>query len=266
MSVPDEKGLYFSIYSFLSHFLEKAKKLKIVAFCGAGISAPSGVPTFRGRPDSLWARYRPEDLANINALLSKPDLVWSWYKWRLELIFEKHPNSAHYILSDLEREKILIGIITQNVDPYHEWAGNRTVIHLHGSIVQARCLECESLVHWKEPPKEIPPRCFNCGGLLRPNVVFFGEMLPPRALEEANFLLQEANLMLVIGTSGVVYPAAGYVPAFRKLSSQNRIMEFNLESTPLTPTCDLSVLGDVSKTLPIFKQALDGVLSDKNPN
>ncbi len=233
----------------------------MIAFCGAGISAPSGIPTFRGSSDSLWARYKPEELANIYALKEKPDVVWAWYKWRLEKIFHSKPNAAHHVLAELEHQGLLSGVITQNVDPYHELAGNKTVVHLHGTIIHARCLNCNHMIEWQKPPETIPPSCQECGGLMRPNVVFFGETLPEEALKDSRALLQQANLMLVIGTSGIVYPAASYVPAFRRNDKNNRIIEFNLDVTPLTPECDITVKGDVSQTLPMFKDVLAELLS-----
>ncbi len=248
------------LHSFLSDFLDQVEVVRMVAFCGAGISAPSGIPTFRGSPGSLWSKYRPEELANIHSLMKNPDLVWNWYKWRIEKIFNSKPNAAHQVLAELEQEGLLMGVITQNVDPYHELAGNKTVIHLHGTIIHARCLNCNNMVEWKKPPETVPPTCELCGSLLRPNVVFFGEALPVDAMKRASELFGRANLMLVIGTSGVVYPAASYVPEFRRISRENRIIEFNIDATPLTPMCDLTMKGDVSKTLPMFKQAMSKII------
>ncbi len=222
----------------IPEFLEFVRRCdgNLVALTGAGISADSGIPTFRGK-DGLWNRYRPEELATPQAFAKDPELVWKWYAWRMERVFTARPNPAHQALAIMEEKGLLKAVITQNVDNLHERAGSRNVIHLHGRIDEMRCLECGRVVGVTEPPKTLPPFC-ECGGMMRPNVVWFGESLPERELELAMSLCEE-NSVLVIGTSAVVYPAA-YLPHHAKRSGKE-VIEINPDVTPVTEIADLSV-------------------------
>ncbi len=208
----------------------------LVALTGAGISADSGIPTFRGK-DGLWNKYRPEELATPQAFARNPELVWEWYAWRMKLIFDAEPNPAHKALALMEKAGLLKAVITQNVDNLHERAGSRNVIHLHGRIDEMRCTECGEIVRNEKPPEAIPPRC-RCGGMMRPNVVWFGEALPERELGRA-VQLCSSNNVIVIGTSAVVYPAAS-LPVYAK-NNGYAVIEVNPDATPLTEMADLSL-------------------------
>jgi NAD-dependent deacetylase len=220
--------------------------MRVVVLTGAGISAESGVPTFRGE-EGLWRRYDPRELATPEAFRRDPKLVWEWYNWRREVIAGAEPSRAHRILADLERKRDL-WVITQNVDGLHQRAGSRRVIELHGNIWRVRCVRCGARYYEESVPlREIPPRCRECGGLVRPDVVWFGEALPPDALEKALELSAEADLFLVIGTSAQVYPAAE-LPFLAKRSGA-KVVEINPEETPVTPVADLSLRKGASEGL-----------------
>ncbi|CDZ93828.1 SIR2 family NAD-dependent protein deacylase [Pseudomonas saudiphocaensis] len=189
---------------------------RIVVLTGAGVSAESGVPTFRDPLTGLWRRFDPMELASAQAFSRNPAMVWGWYEWRRMKVMQAQPNPAHRALARLAERKPEMILITQNVDDLHERAGSDRVIHLHGSLQQPRCFACArqpatALATPNEPEEGRavePPRCQHCGGLLRPGVVWFGESLPQSALASAFKAAQEAELLMVVGTSGVVYPAA----------------------------------------------------------
>lgn len=208
----------------------------LVALTGAGISADSGIPTFRGK-DGLWNKYRPEELATPQAFAKNPKLVWEWYAWRMRKVFDAEPNPAHRALALMEKRGLLKAVITQNVDNLHERAGSENVIHLHGRIDEIRCVRCGKTVRIEEPPEILPPRC-DCGGLMRPNVVWFGEALPERELKLAIQLCSENNV-IVIGTSAVVYPAAS-LPYYAKENGW-KVVEVNPGVTPVTEIADISI-------------------------
>ncbi|MBO8180094.1 MAG: NAD-dependent deacylase [Archaeoglobus sp.] len=211
----------------------------LVALTGAGVSAESGIPTFRGK-DGLWNKYSPEELANPQAFAKDPEKVWRWYAWRMEKVFGVEPNKAHYAFAELERMGILKCLITQNVDDLHERAGSRNVIHLHGSLRVVKCTSCENSFEVQEPPKVPPlPTCDKCGSLLRPGVVWFGEMLPPDVLERAMREVEKADVIIVAGTSAVVQPAAS-LPLIVKRNG-GVIIEINPDETPLTAIADYSL-------------------------
>jgi NAD-dependent deacetylase len=219
----------------------------IVALTGAGISAESGVPTFRGE-DGLWKQYRAEDLATPQAFSRDPTLVWEWYDWRRGLIASCEPNAAHRTLARMETRCKDFTLITQNVDGLHQRTGSKRVVELHGDIWQV-CCTTENLVseNHEVPLPQIPLRC-SCGALLRPHVVWFGESLDPTVLEAAYGAAERCDLMLVVGTSAVVHPAAS-LPAIAK----NRgayLIEVNIERTPLSPYADEVILGPAAEELP----------------
>ncbi|MFP3199835.1 MAG: NAD-dependent protein deacetylase [Thermoproteus sp.] len=218
-----------------------------VAFTGAGVSAESGVPTFRGA-GGLWERYRPEELATPEAFERDPDPVWRWYKWRQELIYAADPNPAHLALAELERLGVLKVVITQNVDGLHRKAGSRRVVELHGNIWRVRCTSCGREFPVEKPVGEIPPRCPICGGLLRPAVVWFGEPLPRGAWEEALSLASSADFMLVVGTSGAVYPAA-HIPRIAKRNGAV-IAVVDPGETALDDIADFKIRGKAAEILP----------------
>ncbi|MEZ0249165.1 MAG: NAD-dependent protein deacetylase [Thermoproteus sp.] len=224
-----------------------ARSRRAVALTGAGISAESGIPTFRG-PGGLWERYKPEELATPEAFARDPALVWRWYKWRQELIYRASPNPAHYALAELERLGVLKAVITQNVDGLHARAGSQRVLELHGNIWRLRCTRCGAEVRAERPVEEIPPKCPRCGGLLRPDVVWFGEPLPHDVWEEAVALASSSDLMLVIGTSGVVYPAA-YLPHAAKRNGA-LIAVIDPNETALDDLADFKIRERAAEVLP----------------
>lgn len=194
---------------------------RIIALTGAGMSAESGVPTFRG-PEGLWKNYRPEDLATPVAFRRNPDLVWEWYEWRRERIRSCQPHAGHYALA--QRADL---VITQNVDGLHQQAGTRQVLELHGNIFATCCFRCGAPVALRH--------CALCGAPGRPGVVWFGESLPPAVWEDSITAVQSADLLLVIGTSGLVYPAAQLAPLARQTGA--RVLELNLDGADLNGPC-----------------------------
>jgi NAD-dependent deacetylase len=181
---------------------------RVAVLTGAGISAESGIPTFRDALTGLWARYRPEDLATPEAFARDPRLVWEWYAWRRQLVRRARPNAGHYALARLERLVADVVLVTQNVDGLHQRAGSSRVVELHGNILRATCSREGTVVdRWEDGP-DVPPRCPACRAPLRPDVVWFGESLPPDALRAARDAASACNLFLSIGTSNVVEPAA----------------------------------------------------------
>jgi len=238
--------------------IEEAAKLLArsrfaIAFTGAGISAESGVPTFRG-VGGLWKHYRAEELATPEAFRKDPHLVWEFYRWRMRLILKAKPNPAHYALAELERMGILKAVITQNVDDLHREARTERVIELHGNIFRVRCTNCGYREYLKESGRAEEfanekglPTCPRCGSLLRPDVVWFGEPLPRDALDKAFGLAERADLVLVIGTSGVVYPAA-YVPQIVK-ETGGKVIEVNPERSGITPIADVFLRGKAGEVM-----------------
>ncbi len=213
--------------------------MKIRVLTGAGISAESGIPTFRGK-DGLWKKYDPMELATPEAFRRDPKLVWEWYDWRRQLIAEAQPNEGHKVLAQMEKEFPDFWLITQNVDGLHQKAGSEKVIELHGNIWKVKCIRCgKENYDYRTPLPEIPPKCDSCGGLLRPGVVWFGESLPMDALQKAYELSKEAEVFIVVGTSAQVYPAAE-LPLVAKRNGA-RLVEVNPEETPLTPYADISL-------------------------
>ncbi len=223
-----------------------ASGIRITVFSGAGISAASGIPTFRGEQDSLWSRYRPEDLATPQAFSRDPELVWRWYDWRRGLIAAAGPNAAHQAVADLEASS-QVTVVTQNVDGYHQAAGSSRVLEFHGSIWVVRCQGCgaESLDH--RVPIPITPECEQCGGMLRPGVVWFGEGIDPGVLRDSAEVSADCDLFVVVGTAGAVYPAAGLVGTARNAGA--RIVEFNLEPGGVSHLADLFVPGSAADTM-----------------
>ncbi len=213
---------------------------RVAVLTGAGISAPSGIPTFRD-PGGLWENFKIEDYATPEGFARNPEEVWRWYAWRYQKIREAKPNRAHELLAELEHRKgdgFLLA--TQNIDGLHQRAGSRRVLELHGSIHRARCTVCG--YRTELPPPEalaIPPKCPKCGALLRPDVVWFGEPLPPGAFEAAVAAFRPADVAMVIGTSALVEPAASLGRIAKHTGAF--LIEVNPEETPLTPLADLSL-------------------------
>ena len=180
----------------------------VAVLTGAGVSAESGIPTFRDAQTGLWARYNPHELATPDAFLRNPRLVWEWYAYRRSLAEAAAPNPAHTALAALEQRFADFTLITQNVDGLHRRAGSQNVVELHGNITRTKCFDEDSIVERWPTTDEVPPRCPHCGGRLRPDVVWFGEALPVEAWDLARAAAQRCQVFLSIGTSGVVRPAA----------------------------------------------------------
>lgn len=192
---------------------------RIAIFSGAGMSADSGIPTFRSGHNGLWHEFDPQDLATPDAWRRDKATVWGWYEWRRGLVMRAAPNPGHLAVAQLQRE-FGASVVTQNVDDLHERAGATGVVHLHGSLFAARCFACGQPQELDAPPSEarrqlMPPRCTRCGGYVRPGVVWFGESLPEDAVRQAASLMRQSDLLVVVGTSGVVHPAAGMVSLAR---------------------------------------------------
>lgn len=227
---------------------------RVVVLTGAGVSQESGVPTFRG-PEGLWRQYRPEDLATPAAFRKDPRLVWEWYDWRRALIATKQPNPAHYALVTLENRIPDFLLITQNVDGLHRLAGSQRLLEIHGNLWQVRCLACGRVTEDRRVPIPILPHCAACGGLLRPHVVWFGEPLDEAILSRAYAALQQVQLMLVVGTSAVVQPAASFALWAQKGGAA--IAEFNLAPTPLSRYADYTFFGPAGELLPQLVEFLE---------
>ena len=224
-----------------------AQATRISVLTGAGISAESGIPTFRG-PGGYWRNFKPEDLATSAAFTRDPRLVWEWYEERRHAIAQAQPNPAHHALAQLERRAPHFTLVTQNVDGLHDRAGSSRILKLHGDIWTLRCTACQSL--WSDlrvPLPQLPPRCA-CGGLARPGVVWFGESLPEGILEEASAAVAASHVFLVIGTSARVYPAAGLVP--HAAASGARVIEINTGATDFTSQVECSLRGPAGTLLP----------------
>ena len=221
----------------------------ITVLTGAGISADSGVPTFRGA-DGLWRHYRAEDLATPEAFAKDPRLVWEWYNWRRELIATKHPNAAHEAVVALERRCPRFWLITQNVDGLHRTAGSQHLSEIHGNIWKVRCTVCGVIEDNRDVPLPLLPTCRHCQGLLRPHIVWFGESLHREDLDHCEAALEACTVLLIIGTSGVVYPAAGFAAVAKQAGAF--VAEINLDQTPQSSFVDLSLQGRAKEIVPLL--------------
>ena len=215
---------------------------------GAGISAESGVPTFRGK-EGLWGKFRPEQLATMEAFIASPEIVWEWYNWRRQLIGEVEPNPGHYALCRLENFFESFALITQNVDNLHRVAGSTTVLELHGNIYRNKCARCGLLVEDEvEIDPDNIPGCEKCGGKIRPDVVWFGEMLPEDVITEAFARAESSEVFFSIGTSALIQPAAS-LPLIAKRAGAT-LVEINPEQTPLSHLADFSFQAKSGEMLP----------------
>lgn len=221
---------------------------RIVVLTGAGISKESGIPTFREAQTGLWARYDPMQLATPGAFRKDPKLVWEWYEWRRGLVRSSEPHAGHLALVEMEKRVPDLTVITQNVDGFHRLAGSRNVIELHGNILRNKCFDEGIVVEEWEEDGEIPPRCPNCGGRIRPDVVWFGESLPVGALEEAYKLSQGAEIFFSVGTSGMVQPAASLPMA--AFDAGAVVVEVNPDETPISRAAKFNLRGPAGEVLP----------------
>jgi NAD-dependent deacetylase len=224
-----------------------ASATAVTALSGAGISAESGVPTFRGK-EGLWQGFRATDLATPEAFARDPKLVWNFYNWRRQLLAPLKPNPAHQALVFLEHKVPQFTLITQNIDNLHRLAGSENLVELHGNIWMVRCTACESIMHNDQVPLPELPICAQCGGLLRPNVVWFGESLDPTVLEAAFAASQSCQVMLVIGTSAVVQPAASLALLAKQRGA--RVVEINVEPSQYEDRLDLFLQGKAGTLVP----------------
>ena len=220
----------------------------VTALTGAGVSKESGIPTFREAQTGLWARYDPMELATPLAFKKNPKLVWKWYQWRRELISNAEPNPGHYALKELELRVPKFTLITQNIDGFHKQAGSKNIIELHGNINRNKCFD-EGIVvdSWKDNDA-IPPHCPNCGGLIRPDVVWFGENLPSVVINDAIQAAQTAEVFFSIGTSTLVHPAAS-LPIYA-MNGGAIVVEINPDETPISQKVHYAIREPSGKVLP----------------
>lgn len=226
----------------------------VAVLTGAGISAESGIPTFRGAQTGLWAQYNPLDLATPEAFRRNPRLVWDWYTSRREAAARAEPNPGHLALAEMERRVPRFILITQNVDGLHQRAGSRAVIELHGSLMRFKCFQEDAPVQEWADTGDVPPRCPRCGGLVRPAVVWFGEKLPPQARQAAIEAAQQCDVFFSIGTSGLVEPAASL--PYEALLHGATVIEVNPDSTPLTADATFVLRGPAGQVLPRLVQTV----------
>lgn len=231
--------------------IRESKPRRVVVFTGAGVSAESGIPTFRGA-GGLWRNFRAEELATPGAFHRDPALVWEWYEWRRDLIRAARPNAAHEAIARLQEAVV----VTQNVDGLHARAGAHDVVELHGSIFRVRCVDEQTVRDAPDRFPELPPRC-ECGALLRPDVVWFGEMLPDDAVVRSMSVIRGADLLLVIGTSGVVQPAASFVHLSRGLS-----IEINPQASEISAACDYVIARTAAEATPAVVETILEVLPE----
>ncbi|MEB3021113.1 NAD-dependent deacylase [[Mycobacterium] crassicus] len=236
--------------------------MQVAVFSGAGISAESGVPTFRDDEVGLWAQYDPYEVSSIDGWNRHPELVWAWYLWRWQLSRRVEPNLGHRAIADWEQHA-KVHVITQNVDNLHERGGSSTVHHLHGSMFEFRCADCDHpsnpvMPELTEPVLEVAPPVCDCGGLIRPGVVWFGEDLPDGPWNAAVEAIDAADVLIVVGTSGVVYPAAS-LPE-RALDQGKTVIQVNPEPTPLSDRVTVHLRTTASAALPGMVQRLPFLL------
>ncbi|NOY88733.1 MAG: NAD-dependent deacylase [FCB group bacterium] len=233
---------------------------RCVVLTGAGISAESGVPTFRGK-EGLWGKFKPEELATMSAFMANPEVVWEWYNWRRELMENVEPNPGHWAISEMEKWFDEFTLITQNVDGLHRLARTRHIIELHGNIYRNKCADCNQSFEIKDDidPNNIP-RCDKCEGKIRPDVVWFGEMLDSRIIDEAFYQSEHADVFFSVGTSAVVHPAAS-LPLVAK-NHGAVVVEVNIEETPITYLADFHIPSKSGEFLPELIKELKKIDSE----
>ncbi len=223
----------------------------IVFFTGAGISSESGIPTFRGK-EGLWNKFRPEELASFDAFIKNPLLVWEWYNYRRKIVHDAKPNPAHLTIVEMQNYFKDVTVVTQNVDNLHRRAGSKKVFELHGNIERNFCINCKKFYNEELDFSTGIPNC-ECGGLIRPDVVWFGEYLPDDQFLGGEKAAIKSDIFFVIGTSAVVYPAAGLV--YTAKASGATIVEINVEETELSSMVNYSYFGKAGEILPgIFEE------------
>ncbi len=239
--------------------LAQAKSLLVIT--GAGISAESGIPTFRGA-DGLWKNYRAEELATLDAFERDPVTVWEWYDWRRGIIGKAEPNPGHLAIKELEDMFENFLLITQNVDGLHGRTGIKNIVEIHGNLWRTRCTrEGKTCMLMDVPLRSIPPKC-DCGAILRPDVVWFGESIPSHALELSFSVLEQCDTLIVVGTSGVVYPVASFPQTVK--DNGGYVVEVNVEPTPISAIADASLYGNSGDILPMLVKWLRDKERDKD--
>ena len=233
---------------FKKEFLDKLKSAKkLVFFTGAGISAESGISTFRGK-DGIWNKMKPEELASFSAFMRNPDLVWEWYQHRRDIITNVKPNNAHISIAQLENY-YEVSVVTQNIDNLHRRAGSTKIFELHGNIERNYCVDCKTPYNSSEINiSKKAMYCKMCGGLIRPDVVWFGEMLPQDEFAGGEKAAEWSDICFVVGTSAIVYPAA-YIPMSAKRAG-SFLVEINIEPTELSSYADYPIYGKAGEVLP----------------
>lgn len=246
----------------LQHAIDMlAPARRIAVLSGAGMSAESGIPTFRGSHDSLWSRFDPMRLATADAWREDAALVWAWYRWRIALVADAQPHAGHRALVALARTR-RVDVVTQNVDDLHERAGSMVQAHVHGSLLALRCFDCaqphgaplDAMVAADVPQRLAPPRCLHCGGQVRPGVVWFGEALPQQPWTNAQQAMQDCDALLVVGTSGLVQPAAS-LPALAHRRGVP-VLEINPEPAGLARDPRLRFAASAAQLLPSLADQL----------
>lgn len=241
--------------------LRKAKK--IVFFTGAGISADSRIPTYREKLSGIWAGYDPRDLETAKAFRDNPALVWGWYLWRRLRVAQAEPNAAHLAIPRMVNSQRQVSVITQNIDDLHERAGSLNVVHLHGSLAMPKCFACHRPA--VVPPDQSavpdegalvePPRCQRCNGKMRPAVVWYGENLPPQAWKAAVLLVKDCDLLISVGTSGIVMPAAG-LPDLA-LASGASVIHVNKVDVAMDEPKEFMLIGSAAEVLPMLLEMIE---------
>lgn len=228
-------------------FLEKLKSTdSVVFFTGAGISAESGIPTFRGK-EGIWNKIKPEELASFDAFIRNPELVWEWYNHRKRIIHQSKPNPGHIAIAEMQDLFPEVTVVTQNIDNLHRRAGSKTIYELHGNIERNYCIKCKKFYNEELDFSKGVPKC-NCGGLIRPDVVWFGEYLPEDQFNASEKVAANCDLFFVVGTSAVIYPAASLI--FTAKQNGAYLAEINIEETEISGLADKSFFGTSGEILP----------------
>jgi NAD-dependent deacetylase len=248
----DSAGALDQLLSQAADALRKARHVCVLT--GAGISAESGIPTFRDALTGLWANFNPEDLATPEAFERDPKFVWGWYEFRRELIRQAEPNAGHFALAELADRVPRLTLVTQNVDGLHQRAGSKGVLEYHGNILRDRCCVEQVIADRSEDSRHGLPRCAACGGLLRPDVVWFGEAIPRGPMLAAAGAAESCDVFLSIGTSSLVYPAAGLAES--ALRAGATVIEVNPDRTDLSRAADIVLGGPAGVLLPRLLAAL----------
>lgn len=234
---------------FPKEVIAKLKQVKsCVVLTGAGVSAESGVPTFRDALTGTWSNFNVEEFATPEAFRKDPKKVWDWYEYRRGLLKDIKPNPGHFAIAEMEKIFPDFWLITQNIDGLHQRAGNKNVLEIHGNICRNKCFEENTIIDDIGDSKETPPRCPNCGGYVRPDVVWFHEPLPEYEMEKSVEVSSQCDLFIVAGTSAVVFPAAE-LPIIAKRSGAY-VIETNIEKTSISTQIDATILGKSGRTLP----------------